>query len=742
MKNIQKMLGRFALPVLMFFSNLCSQQTAYAQHDAVWTFGTHGGLKFGVTGLQSFTSSMTARGNSASISDASGNLMFYTDGNYVWDKNNNLMPGGINLTNGPTPMFEVLDPGNGWMADATAISMMPGSETKYYIFSERRDPIDPNWLSSPCDPAKLYYSIVDMSLNNGLGEVTIKGVLVDTNVQKLTMVAGNNCNIWLVTHEAEGSAYKSYEITSLGVNPQAVVSITGSSLTNWGNVDVAGMLTVSPDRTKLVLTNMASSSASLELSDFDPATGIVSGAASLPYPNSVVLPPGYFFSSILWQAAAFSPDNTKLYITTFEGLLIQYDLAVTPASGQVIGQITNSNNTVTGMVRNCFIYQSSMKLGPDGKIYFHYEETQGNGTQFYITMPNNDALGVIDQPNVAGAGCGVSIQPVLYIPTAPFTHYPIHFPNELGIVRVTDTITESKNICLRDSAVLIATDTSGSVYAWQDASGGYSRTVHQPGLYTLRYQTFNPCVFHIDTFKVGTPGFEFTLGNDTTICGKPPYELETMVPSGTYLWPDMSRSNSYLADSTGTYWVAVTKNGCTITDSIQLTFIDIAQDLGPDILLCVDDPIHINLEATLPGGATANWSSGTTGPTYSVTDTGTYWVEVKLAPCVASDSFHIAYDPFCYCHFAMPTAFSPNNDGMNDLFMPALAPACPVSSYMLSIYNRWGERVFSGTKPEIGWDGTYQGAQADVGTYMYRIDFLGGTRKKKYTQKGDIALVR
>jgi gliding motility-associated-like protein len=204
----------------------------------------------------------------------------------------------------------------------------------------------------------------------------------------------------------------------------------------------------------------------------------------------------------------------------------------------------------------------------------------------------------------------------------------------------------------------------------------------------------------------------------------------------------MSRNNSYVADSSGTYWVAVTKNGCTLTDSIQLTFINIAQDLGPDVLLCVDDPIHFNLEATLPAGATNLWSSGATDPTYAVNDTGTYWLQVSLEPCAASDTFRINYDPFCYCHFAMPTAFSPNGDGTNDLYKPALVPGCPVSSYMLSIYNRWGERIFTGTKPEIGWDGTYQGTQADVGTYMYRIDFLGGTRKKKYMQQGDITLIR
>jgi hypothetical protein len=330
MKNIQQTLSRFALSVLMFFSLLCGQLAGYAQHDHVWTFGVHGGLKFGATGLQSFTSSVEARANSATISDASGNLMFYTDGNYVWDKNHNLMPGGINLTNGPTPMFEVPDPSNGWMADATTISMIPGSNTKYYIFSERRERIIPNFPNSYYYPARLYYSIVDMSLNNGLGEITIKGVFVDSNVQKLTMVAGNDCNIWLVTHEGDGGAYKSYEITSQGINPQPVVSVTGGNVSTWGNLDIPGMLTVSPDRSKLFLTNMGTLG---ELSDFDPSIGIVSGAAPVPYPNSVIMPPGFFLGQSRWQCAVFSPDNTKLYLTSLEGFLVQYDLTVTPASG-------------------------------------------------------------------------------------------------------------------------------------------------------------------------------------------------------------------------------------------------------------------------------------------------------------------------------------------------------------------------------------------------------------------------
>ena len=102
----------------------------------------------------------------------------------------------------------------------------------------------------------------------------------------------------------------------------------------------------------------------------------------------------------------------------------------------------------------------------------------------------------------------------------------------------------------------------------------------------------------------------------------------------------------------------------------------------------------------------------------------------------------VNFDPLCYCHFRMPSAFSPNADGLNDVFLPVISAGCPVQAYGLSVYNRWGQRVFYSAKADQGWDGTINGQYAEMGTYMYQVQFLGGTQKQQYTQKGDLVLVR
>lgn len=723
------------------FLVLLQATTASAQYDKTWVFGNTGGLKFSGGPIpQQFTTVAEIRGNSASICDRNGNLLFYTDGNYVWDRQHNLMPGGINLTVGNGQPVQLPDPGNGWMADATAIAMKPGDPGKYYIFSERRGIIDPTSMTSPTYPADLYYSIVDISLNNGLGEVIEKGTYLDDNVQKLTLVAGNDCNVWLITHEGDGNAYKAYNITDAGVSATPVVSITGSSLTNAGSTEIAGTLICSPDRTKLVLTNILATSG--EISHFDPATGVVSATVELPafYPSNT--PPNYPLAGVnWWQGAAFSPDNTKLYVSAFAGFLVQFDLNVTPLSGVLLGQLYNGT-AITGLVTSSFSMNGGLKTGPDGKIYFHYEKTLDNGTQFPTFVTNDNGIGVIQQPNIAGAGCNVSLTPVFTMAQPPYASSLSYFPNENGIPLVADTTGEKKQVCFNDSVRLVAADPDGYAYVWDDGSDSTHVTVHHTGLFTVSYFTHSPCVYHIDSFEVKRAGFEFTLGPDTVLCYNPPYDVGVMVPGGTYRWQDGSTANSYRARTSGTYAVSVTKNGCTLTDSITMTFIDLKQDLGGDILFCAGEAINVPLHARAVGNAAILWNTGERQPDINARDTGTYWVQLQESICTASDTVNIGYDPLCYCHFSMPNAFSPNGDGVNDLFRPAISAQCPVEGFSLYIFNRWGQRVFSSADAERGWDGNFNRSPVDAGTYMYQIRFLGGTQRTTYYQKGDLVLIR
>ncbi len=78
--------------------------------------------------------------------------------------------------------------------------------------------------------------------------------------------------------------------------------------------------------------------------------------------------------------------------------------------------------------------------------------------------------------------------------------------------------------------------------------------------------------------------------------------------------------------------------------------------------------------------------------------------------------------PYVTATFLCPM-LSPNSDGLNDIFLPAISAECPVERFSLSIFNRWGQRVFSSARPEQGWDGNFNGAPVDAGTYMYQIRF-------------------
>jgi gliding motility-associated-like protein len=92
------------------------------------------------------------------------------------------------------------------------------------------------------------------------------------------------------------------------------------------------------------------------------------------------------------------------------------------------------------------------------------------------------------------------------------------------------------------------------------------------------------------------------------------------------------------------------------------------------------------------------------------------------------------------CEVFTPTAFSPNNDGLNDYFQPALEPGQIIIS--LKIYDRYGKLVYNNGDIKKGWDGHYiNGEAASNGVYMYQMQYTCSDNKPYY-RKGDISLIR
>ena len=134
------------------------------------------------------------------------------------------------------------------------------------------------------------------------------------------------------------------------------------------------------------------------------------------------------------------------------------------------------------------------------------------------------------------------------------------------------------------------------------------------------------------------------------------------------------------------------------------------------------------------------WSTGVTDSQIVVSTAGTYYATITTSCGGVSDTIHIVQDSCNDCKLVVPSAFSPNKDGKNEVFH-ALSN-CPVVDFSMHIYNRWGELVFTSNNIADGWDGSYMGSQQPIEVYSYTVkyrDFVTGEQK---AVTGNVTLVR
>jgi gliding motility-associated-like protein len=130
-------------------------------------------------------------------------------------------------------------------------------------------------------------------------------------------------------------------------------------------------------------------------------------------------------------------------------------------------------------------------------------------------------------------------------------------------------------------------------------------------------------------------------------------------------------------------------------------------------------------------------------PTFTFQDTGLYKVEqvvFNASGCTDTATVYIPIYPFI--NFFMPNAFTPNNDGLNDVFIP-VGSFFGIGFYNFSIWNRWGERIFFTEDYATGWNGQKNntGENAPPGVYAYTIDYIDGRGESKKL-KGQCTLIR
>lgn len=516
---------------------------AQPQHR-FWAFGFGAGLDFSVGAPVAITTPLSTDEGVAGICDSDGQLLFYTNGETVWDRDNAVMPNGTGLF------------GTYSTSQSALIVPFPNDPQRFYIFTAPAQA--GQWIGQP----NAAYSVVDMSANGGNGDVVTPNVLLDGPVtERLTATHhANGRDVWVLYHLAESDAYLAYLVTCEGLEGPVVSHIGGAMLTNadGSGASLIGCMKLNRQGTRLASAwgNLIPYSASdwwsstyFDVLDFDNQTGMLSNLRSDSIGGTAAL-----FSR--GYGVEFSPNGDLVYMSD-HGL--QNGMAYSTIRQYDLSSADPMNNEY--VVANGFQAFGSLQLAPDGRIY----AARLNGATYLSAITSPDVVGpgcgYLD--NAVGLGAGIS---TWGLPNHWDT-YAIQPPDDLIVLR--DTLLCDNG----DPFALDATWThpfQTASYLWSTGETGPSITVSSSGRYTVEVQL--PCSTLFDTVDVRFGGTPFDLGPDISTCDDVPVELDPGALVGHLLWSTGDTTQRITVDQEGTYSLSLTDTlGCISIDAVVVT---------------------------------------------------------------------------------------------------------------------------------------------------------------------------
>ncbi|HYV94579.1 MAG TPA: hypothetical protein VE978_22590 [Chitinophagales bacterium] len=361
---MQRILTTFILLPLFCFSQ---------KQQNIWYFGDHAGVDFNsgipvaLTNGQTYLLDGHAEGT-AVICDSSGSLLFYTNGDKIWNRNQQIMLNGDSLLSSFSS------------TQSSLIIPKPGSDNLFYLFTT-----DAFYIHNL--QYGFRYSTIDMCLDNSLGGVIPESkniLLLDTVCEKLTAIRhGYGTDYWVMVHKYFSDAFYAYRFTSSGIDDTVITHIGSVHHDNCipvgpnPTVAAIGYMKASPNGKKLALVTVNTCDNIKELFDFNDSSGVVSNFIDLDLQVDTF--GGYGLS--------FSPDNSKLYFTDTKNVF-QYDLNA--GSGNP-DSIRSSKTQVSPFTFYTNDASDALQIGPDGKIY--------------VARGGKSFLAVINNPNQSGLSC-------------------------------------------------------------------------------------------------------------------------------------------------------------------------------------------------------------------------------------------------------------------------------------------------------------------------------------------------
>lgn len=523
------------------------------QRFNVWYFGNKAGIDFNVQPpVPLDNSAMDAPEGCAIVCDRNGDVIFYTDGDKVYDKTDTEIDNGIG--------------GDPAASQSSIIVPVPGDETLYYIFTTQ--------AINGTAPYELRYSLFDLKLNSGKGALVEKNVLLFSKSTERVTSNGQ----WVIVHEYGNNIFRSYPITQQGIG-QPVYSEIGSDHVFKTQQNGEGYMKIGPRNNVAVALSTPGTSNLVELFTLNDSTGLLTNyrKIDLKEPNGQV------------YGIEFSPGGNKVFATVkgsptpsqiFEYFL---DSLERPFFKQRINQ-----NTELGAIQ----------LGPDGQIY-----TAINGSGSLGTIQATDDTTALSTYTPAGFALLAGTNSRLGLPN--FVQIQSNAFGGPGF--------DFTGVCFGDSARFAGTATDAiDNFQWFFGDGGSSTEaapVHlyaAPGLYTVSMRLTNRCSLDttiIKQVRIFSPPAPPSIPGAAVLCTGL-VTLDANIPNTpglTYLWSSGDTTRTVTFDEQA--FVSVTNtdvNGCSSSAQSIVADNRPQVDLGPDLTICEDNATP-TLDAQNPG---------------------------------------------------------------------------------------------------------------------------------------------
>ncbi|MCE7862561.1 MAG: PKD domain-containing protein [Bacteroidetes bacterium CHB5] len=633
------------------------------QRANVWHFGNHAGIDFNEQPPVALNNSaMDAPEGCAIVCDRNGDVIFYTDGDKVFDKTDTEIDNGIG--------------GDPAASQSAIIVPIPGDETLYYIFTTQA--INGTALF------EVRYSLFDLKLNAGNGGLQQKNVLLFS--KSTERITANER--WVIVHEYGNNVFRSYPITEEGIG-QPVYSETGSVHSFQSAVNAEGYMKIGPRNNVAVTLSTPGTSNLVELFTLDDSTGRLDNfrQINLNEPNGQV------------YGVEFSPGGNKVFAT----------VKGSPTPSQIFEYFLDSINQPYFRQRiDQNLELGAIQRGPDNQLYVAI-----NGSGVLGTIQANEDTTQLSSFNPAGFALLGGTNSRLGLPN--FIQFQGNASGGPGF--------NFAGVCLGDSTQFSGTPTDQiDNFLWSFGDGGTS-TEASPlhlyaaaGIYTVSMRLTNRCGLDttlVQQVEIFAPPATPSIPGAVALCTGA-VTLDANIPNTpgiTHLWSNGETTQTVVINNPAVISVINTStNGCTSTAQSFVVDNRPVVDLGPDLTICEDNATP-TLDAQNPG-ATYQWTiNGVNASTIQtqgvdVSTPGVFTYEVTVT------------DPFTTCFTVEDKVFTINvspafvlsgtdptscgiPDGTVSLQLNTSVPAGGPYSYFITGPNSFNQQGIDQTAPSL-----------------------------------------